>query len=338
MKGRLVALDHWEGREAAALMVDGRLEDLLVDPVDAPRLGTIFAARVERPMKGLGGAMVTWDGGEGFLRRAKGLTPGERLLVQVSGFAEPGKAPPVTTRLIFKSRYAIVTPEAGGLNVSRAIRDEDRRDALMGLAVAAMEGTPDRLGLILRSAAADADDDDILEDIAAMRSACEDATAQGADGLVLEGDGPHLNAWKEWTAPAQIETQAGSFAETGVLEAMDTLFSPVVPLGPHRMIIEPTRALTAVDVDTGRDIGSASALKANLAAARELPRQLRLRGVGGQVTVDFAPLSKRDRAQVETALRAGFRADSVETEVIGWTPLGHMELKRKRERAALTRG
>lgn len=338
MKGRLVALDHWEGREAAALMIDGRLEDLIVDPVGAPRLGTVIAVRVERPMKGQGGVIVSWEGGEAFLRRAKGLTPGARILVQVSGFAEPGKAPPASERLLFKSRYAIVTPGAGGLNISRQVRDDDRRDALKGLAVAAMEGTPEEMGLILRSAAASAADDEILEDIAAMRTACAEALESTGDGLVLEGDGPHLAAWRDWTAPAQIETQDGSFAETGILEAIDALFSPDVALGPHRMTIEPTRALTAVDVDTGRDLSPAAALKANMAAAKELPRQLRLRGIGGQVTMDFAPLAKRDRRQIETTLRAAFRADSVETEVIGWTPLGHMELKRKRERPALARG
>ncbi len=75
-----------------------------------------------------------------------------------------------------------------------------------------------------------------------------------------------------------------------------------------------------------------SALKANLATARDLPRQLRCRGLGGQITVDFAPMLKRDRRDLEQLLRSAFRADAIDTVLAGWTPLGHFELQRKRER------
>ena len=100
------------------------------------------------------------------------------------------------------------------------------------------------------------------------------------------------------------------------------------------MYIEPTRALTAVDVNTS---GGAGALEANLAALRALPRHLRLRGLGGQITIDLAPAMKRDRAALENTLRAALRTCPVETAFVGWTPLGHMELKRKRERAPVPR-
>jgi Ribonuclease G/E len=90
-----------------------------------------------------------------------------------------------------------------------------------------------------------------------------------------------------------------------------------------------------VDVNTGSDTSPAAALKANLAAARDLPRQLLLRGFGGQITVDFAPMPKNDRRTVEGTLKAAFRADPVETSLVGWTPLGHYELQRKRERLPL---
>jgi ribonuclease G len=108
----------------------------------------------------------------------------------------------------------------------------------------------------------------------------------------------------------------------------------MLPNGGY-MWIEPTRALIAVDVNSGPDISLAATLKTNLAAAKELPRQLRLRGLGGQITLDLAPLAKKDRKQFENALRNAFRADSVETSLVGWTPLGHYELQRKRERLPL---
>ncbi|MFY8146463.1 MAG: ribonuclease G, partial [Rhodobacter sp.] len=121
MKGRVIAFDTLRGRPAAALIADGRLEDFLIDPADdAPVPGAIYRGIVDRPMKGQGGVFVRLpDGATGFLRQVSGLAPGQPVLVQVSGAAEPGKAVPVTARLLFKSRYAILTPDAPGLNVSR---------------------------------------------------------------------------------------------------------------------------------------------------------------------------------------------------------------------------
>ena len=101
------------------------------------------------------------------------------------------------------------------------------------------------------------------------------------------------------------------------------------------MFIEATRALVAVDVNTGGDFSFAAGLKANLAAARDLPRQLRLRGLGGQVVIDFAPVGKKDRLSIEQVLTRALRADAIDTNIVGWTPLGHLELQRKRERLPL---
>ena len=58
----------------------------------------------------------------------------------MTGWAEPGKAPPVTARLLLKGRTAILTPGAPGANVARGLRDPERRAALAALAAAAMAG------------------------------------------------------------------------------------------------------------------------------------------------------------------------------------------------------
>ncbi len=337
MKGRLIALDHLDGAEAAALMVDGRLEDLFLDS-DAPRPGAIYRGIADRPVKGQGGMFLRTPDGPAFLRQIKGLRPGQPILVQVTGYPEPGKALPVTAKVLFKSRYAIVTPDAPGLNMSRSIRDDDRRDAL--LAIAHEEMGDSEMGLILRSSCAEAADDEIAEDIRAMQDLAQTVTGD-ADGTgpekLTEGDGPHALAWREWSAPAQVDTAAGSFADHGVLDQVDALCVADAPLGGGAsMSVEPTRALVAVDVNTGGDTSPAAGLKANLAAARDLPRQLRLRGLGGQVVMDPAPMAKKDRRQFETTLRAAFRADIVETALVGWTPLGHFELQRKRDRIPLS--
>ncbi|TCP60297.1 Rne/Rng family ribonuclease [Rhodovulum bhavnagarense] len=341
MKGRVVILDRIGTRAAAALMVDGRLEDLLIDPPDdRPAPGAIFRAVVDRQVKGQGGVFLRLPEGRAFLKQAKGLRPGQGVLVQVTGYAEPGKAAPVTPRLLFKSRFAIVTPDAPGLNISRAIRDEDNRDRLLELAHEGMAGAAEGLGLILRSAAAEAQDDAIAVDIAAMRALAEELCTESADGTpqaLLDAPDAHLVAWRDWAEPApdMVIENEGSFVEMGIWDAIQALSAPAPLPGGGTVFVEPTRALVAVDVNTGPDTSPAAGLKANIAAARDLPRQLRLRGLAGQIVVDFAPMPKKDRRVLEQVLRAALRADPVETTLVGWTPLGHAELTRKRERLPL---
>ena len=334
---RVVILDELRGRGIAALLVDGALEDLAVDPItDAPLVGAIYRAVADRPMKGQGGLFVRLPEGQGFLRQTAGIAPGQRLLVQITGPAEAGKAYPVTTRLLFKSRYAIVTPDAPGLNISRRIRDERLRGELDELARAGMAGAGESLGLILRSACEGADQGEISEDIAAMRdlAAAVMADMEGGPELLVEGAGAHETAWRDWADPEPDEVMTGGLADHGVLEMLDALLSPRVDLGEGHMMVEPTRALVAVDVNTGNDTSSAASLKVNIAAARALPRQLRLRGLGGQVVVDFAPMPKRDRAVLDQVIRAAFKAEA-EVNLAGWTTLGLYEFTRKRDRLPL---
>ncbi|WP_299850395.1 ribonuclease E/G [uncultured Roseovarius sp.] len=336
MKGRLIALGHVNEIEVAALMVDGRLDDLIFE-TDAPTPGTIYRATAGRPIKGQGGMFMNTPDGMGFLRQVKGVAPGDTLLVQVTGYAEPSKAVPVTQKLLFKSRYAIITPSAPGINISRAIKDDDIRDSLLEIAHAEMEGSA--MGLILRSSCAEADADEIAQDINQMldlaTAIIDDSMAQEIEKLI-DGDTPHTIAWREWTSPATVVSDPGALADHGILDQIDALRQAKAPLsGGAFMFIEPTRALTAVDVNTGADTSPAAGMKANLAAAKELPRQLRLRGIGGQITLDLAPMNKKDRRQFENTLRAAFRLDPVESALVGWTPLGHFEVQRKRDRVGL---
>lgn len=341
MKGRVLVLDEVDGRQAAALMVDGRLEELSIDPKgDVAVPGAIYRAVADRPVKGQGGIFVKLPSGSGFLRQISGVAPGQRLLVQVTGPAEAGKALPVSTRLLFKSRFAIITPDAPGLNISRKIKDEDRRADLSGLAEAGMTGADGRLGLILRSGCQDAEDQAVSEDIAAMRSLAEAVLADlsGPPELLVDGPSAHDLAFRDWLDPAVDDADADpeSFDRHGVTEAIEDLRSARVALeGGAHMMIEPTRALVAVDVNTGPDTSPAASLKANIAAARDLPRQLRLRGLGGQVVLDFAPMPKRDRHILDQVLKASFKTDG-ESNLAGWTTLGLYELTRKRDRLPLS--
>ncbi|WP_299593668.1 ribonuclease E/G, partial [uncultured Tateyamaria sp.] len=113
------------------------------------------------------------------------------------------------------SRYAIVTPDAPGLNLSRRIRDDDLRDQLKGIAHEVMEEGD--MGLILRSSCAEADPDDIAEDIAAMQDLAKAvlADAEGPAETLTEGDGPHTAAWREWVEPADVHTEENGFEDLG---------------------------------------------------------------------------------------------------------------------------
>lgn len=342
-KGRLVILDQIDGRDCAALIDNGRLTDFLVDPVGTgPRPGAIYRAKTLRPMKGQNGIMLDLGSGQtGYLRQAKGISAGETMLVQISTHAEGSKASPVSPKLLFKSRYCIVTPNAPGLNIARKIRDEDERDRLLEVAHEALDGADESLGLIVRSVSEGVDVDAVFEDIKAMRTAAEAVMAEptGEPALLLEAESASQVAWREWVDPDpdDVMQEAGGLELLGFRDSVDALLTPNAFLtGGAWMAIEPTSALVAVDVNTGPDTSFAAGLKANLAAAKDLPRQLRLRGLGGQIVVDFAPMPRKDQRTVEQALRAGFKADGIETALVGWTGLGHFELQRKRERLPLS--
>ncbi len=337
MKGRVIALDVLKGRKAAAMLEDGVLADLLVEAGQGPRPGAIYRAICDRPMKGQGAMMLRLPEGTAYLRKGKGLSPGQPLLVQVTGRAEDGKAVPVSQRVLFKSRYAIVTPGAPGINVSRQIRDEEERARLLEIAHEVMDGSA---GLILRSAAEGADDGDVADDIAMMRDLAArvagDAEGEGAE-LLVDGPDVHELAWRDWPRPDLFTEAPGCFVEHGLDETIAAILAPKQRLkGGGLAFIEPTRAFVAVDVNTGGDTSQAAGLKVNIALARELPRLLRCRGLGGQIIIDFAPMPKKERAQLEQVLRAAFRRDGIETALAGWTPLGNFELQRKRERLPIT--
>ena len=335
MKGKQVVLGHIGDAKVAALLEDGKLQDVLVEDLSRLPLGSILRAVVDRPVKGIGGVMLRLPHGTGFLKKAKGLAPGQTITVQTSGFAEAGKADPVNQRFIFKSRYAIVTPDQPGLNVSRQIRDDDLRDDLIVLAKSGMEGS--NMGLIIRSSAALADMGDVAEDIQTMRASAEAISVEAGlePEVLLEGDDPHVQAWREWSDVTDILIGPNDLEASGALDQIEAAQGAWVTLGSGGMFVEQTRAMATVDINTGADLSPAAALKVNLAAVQDLPRQLRLRGYSGQIAIDFAPMTKRDRKPIEVALRAALRTCPVATEFVGWTPLGHGELKRKRERAVL---
>lgn len=347
MKGRVIVLDHIAGREAAALVVDGRLMDVMIDPPEGYPLApeAVLRGRLGQPMKGQGGFGVDLPDGQGFLRQSKGLKPGGTAVLQVTGCAEPGKAPPVTGRLLFKGRTVIVTPGAPGVNSARSIKDPDTRAALQNTLEACLSdraetGIPET-GIIVRSAAVHVVPEEVaLEARQLLELSGRIASdLSGGPELLMDAPGSHHRAWREWSLPVpdDVVEGAGAFDSFDLHSALAALCAPRLALkAGANAYIEPTRALVAVDVNTGADRRLSAGFEANLALVEALPDQLRLRGLGGQVVVDLAPMAKKERRRLEDALKRAVRRDGSDIVLAGWTPLGHFELQRKRDRWPLT--
>lgn len=387
MKGRVIVLDSPEDRASAvALMVDGRLEDLLLDPKKGDRRlmpGDICIVRVARKLP-KSGAFCKMESGEGYLRDAKGVQEGDLILAQVQSLPEPGKAVTLTQRVLYKGPRVILTPGAPGVNVSKKIGNAAERERLQAAVAARLQdddtpagiaGRSGELGAIIRTEARGADPVDLGREIDILLDEHLHLAAllRANQGPFNGGQGsPHNLALREWLFPwpdaivatpniatalkstegrgqfrprefygdsrfvSIVQPDPAPFDAFGIWDEIIALKSPTVPLGDASMVIEPTRALVAVDVNTGADFSPAAGLKTNLAVARELPRQLRLRGLGGKIAVDFAPMPKQHRRTLEEALAKAFRADPIETALVGWTSLGLFEIQRKRERWPIT--
>lgn len=133
------------------------------------------------------------------------------------------------------------------------------------------------------------------------------------------------------------------FEVRGVEAQIETALSPRVDLPSGGWItIERTEALTAIDVNSGsftaaRDLEQTS-YRINLEAADAVARQVRLRGIGGLVVIDFIHLSdEAHRADVVARLEAGFAGDRTPTQILPMSEFGTVEMTRKRVREPLDR-
>ena len=131
----------------------------------------------------------------------------------------------------------------------------------------------------------------------------------------------------------RLDPELPAFAQTGIDAQLETALGREVPLpGGGRLLIEVTAACVAIDVDGG----GRAPLDADLAAATELARQVRLRNLGGTIVVDFIDLPSRpERQRLEEALRKVFRADPAPVEIHAMSSLGLVMLSRARRGAAL---
>lgn len=134
----------------------------------------------------------------------------------------------------------------------------------------------------------------------------------------------------------QAEVRWADETNIDIAEALDEALSRTVDIpGGGRLIIEPTAALTAIDVDMAGRSGQGGAEKIaadlNRSAAKEAARQIRLRGLGGVIAIDFVHMRDRKARQgVEQALKAAVRPDAARIDVAPISPFGIVELARQR--------
>ena len=153
-----------------------------------------------------------------------------------------------------------------------------------------------------------------------------------ADPAALVRARGYLAEWRP-SLLDRLEHLPDAFAASGAGEQLAAALEPVVELaGGGRLIIQATAALTAIDVDGG----GRRPLEVDLEAAAEIARQLRLRRLGGTIVVDFVDLAaKRDRARLLATLRAALADDPAPVRVWPMSPLGLVELSRKRSGPSL---
>jgi len=295
------------------------------------------------------------------------VAEGEALLVQIARDAASGKEPRATTRISLPGYHVVRQPLDNRQNVSKRIARKEERERLLGLA-REIGG-----GLVVRSAATGTKDGSLRAEVEALDSrwaaALERARAADRPGRVDEGEpatvrmlrelaGPQVErvvteglgvaaaaraCAAQWGAGWQVEEHrrgVALFEVEGVEPQIEAALARRVPLpGGGTLFFDRTEAATVVDVDTGgagRGGRNAAILDANLAAAAEIGRQLRLRAVAGTVLVDFVRMpDAKARERVAAALQAAVRDDPAELRVAGFTALGLFELARSRERAPL---
>ncbi len=355
--------------ETRAAIVDGngRLIELLIERIDQlEREGGIHLGRVTKVEPSLDGAFVALaDGEDGFLRRAKGLHEGQSILVQVTREASGMKGPALTDKPSMVGRYIALTPSRSETTFSPRLGNGRRRAELEALA-GRLEQSAGQ-GIAVRTAAAYASDDELLQEVRRLAEACATIERSASDlkapallappsGLIervlrdREGgqvvvDDPRAYRDIEAMIRDRMPDRRGTiqrhdgreplFEAFGVAEGVDGVCDRVVTLpGGGRLVIDHAEALTAIDVDSGAG-GQRSTddaiLRVNLAALPEMARQIRLRNISGLIVVDFISMRRKaTRAQFMQSARRAFRSDPMQVDVMGMTAAGLLELTRRR--------
>ncbi len=302
------------------------------------------------------------------------LRTGQEIVVQALKDPLPNKGARVSTHVTLPGRYLVYAPTGHHRGVSRRIEDAEERARLRELALGL--GLPG--GWIVRTAAEGKGEEEFRQDAAFLIGLWERLSARAARaaaGTVLHHDvdvalrvvrdtlGPDFSVlWVEGeetyerivefldqVQPLLLDRvrlyrqERPLFERFGIDEAIEEALKPKVWLksGGH-IVINPTEALVAIDVNTGRFVGGQNLeetiLQTNLEAVREIVRQIRLRNLGGILVLDLIDMTVPEhRQRVFAALEEELRRDRAKNKVLSISEFGLVELTRKRSRPSLER-
>ncbi|MEN9238633.1 MAG: Rne/Rng family ribonuclease, partial [Thermostichus sp. DG_1_6_bins_120] len=304
------------------------------------------------------------------------VVPQQKVLVQVMKEPTGNKGPRLTGDLAFPGRYLVLRPYGKGVHLSRRIEDREERNRLKSLAILIK---PPQMGLLVRTEAEGVSEEAMIDDLEQLKKLWEDIQQQyqsaRGPGLLnrdddfiqrvlrdvysedvnrIVTDSPagakrvrtYLQSWNQGQMPAGVFVDAHR-EPTPILEyfrvnaVIRQALRPRVdlPSGGY-IIIEPTEALTVIDVNSGSFTQSATSretvLWTNCEAATEIARQLRLRNIAGVIVVDFIDMdSRRDQLQVLEHFNKALSSDKARPQVVQLSELGLVELTRKRQGQSL---
>lgn len=304
------------------------------------------------------------------------VLPQQKVLVQVMKEPTGNKGPRLTGDLAFPGRYLVLRPYGKGVHLSSRIEDREERNRLKSLAILIK---PPQMGLLVRTEAEGVSEEAMIDDLEQLKKLWEDIQQQyqaaRGPGLLNRDDDfiqrvlrdvysddvnrivtdsaagakrvrSYLQGWNKGQMPPGVVVDAHR-EPTPILEyfrvnaVIRQALRPRVdlPSGGY-IIIEPTEALTVIDVNSGSFTQSATSretvLWTNCEAATEIARQLRLRNIAGVIVVDFIDMdSRRDQLLVLEHFNKALSSDKARPQVVQLSELGLVELTRKRQGQSL---
>lgn len=301
---------------------------------------------------------------------------GQEIVVQVVKDPIGSKGARLTTQVSIPSRYLVLLPYSKVIGVSARIEDDAERARLKALVSELAEGCGmgfivrtnaeglerDALEadvaylrlawqLIREASAATKVGERIYEDLSLPLRALRDMMSAQIDRVMVDSRETHerLLRFAQQFMPdlvPRIEHYAGErplFDLNGIEDEISRALQKEVPLkSGGYLVVDQTEAMTTVDVNTGSFLGQRNleetAFRTNLEAAQSVARQLRLRNLGGIIIIDFIDMHDVDhRRQVMRTLEKALSRDHAKTTTYDFSPLGLVEMTRKRTTESLER-
>lgn len=300
---------------------------------------------------------------------------GDEFLVQISKEDVKTKAPVCTTNLSFTGKYVVLVHKKGRVGISSKIEDEEERKRLKKV-VAPYQS--DDYGLVIRTNAMEAEDKLIVEELRSLICDYQRLKEQGIYrsrfSLVYRMPRAYLCAIRDSfskdinaiiTDDSEIYEQMKEYLNQNQQEDLDKLTfyqDQQLPLDKlysmeHKLanalkekvwldcggylVIQPTEALTVIDVNTGKAVTKKKQvqetfLNVNLEAAKEIAKQIRLRNLSGIIIVDFIDMeSSKDKLLLMSTLESFLKTDPIRTTLVDMTALNLVEITRKKVRKPL---